>query len=253
MAEFQLSDTQLLQVEIDRLPKRINLHRKADLRRIDLCKRCRRIDENMMVGVELSCRFQLDFQELRRHRAVVGLPAPFFLVLLFFPIFKRLLLLLQTLLIRRFRNHFERVGLRDELAERVGFVVCHHHLQRVAIDEHRIAQPVSNRVEFFVGFHDESVLLIEVKSFDFRQLRVAVGKEKVDSVGIFSLGFQQMTLGLNLRECPQNDVVGQEMGVGNRQNALDVQRVAPDGVVSRVRLRRRHENVVVEGDFLVFL
>ena len=206
-----------------------------------------------MVGVELSCRFQLDFQELRRHHAVVGLTATFFLVLFFFPIFKRLLLLFQTFFIRSFRNHFERVGLRDKLAECVGFVVCHHHLQRVLIDEHRVAQPIGHRVEFFVGLDHESVFFVEVKSFDFRQLRVAVCEEKVQPVGVFPLGFQQMALGLHLRKSPQNDVVGQKMGVGNREDSLDVQRVAPDGVVTRVGLRRRHENVVVEGDFLVFL
>ena len=76
---------------------------------------------------------------------------------------------------------------------------------------------------------------------------VAVGEKQGELVGLHALGFQEDALGLLGGECPQHDVVGQIVGVGYADERVDAQRVAPDGVVADVGLRRRHYDVVVEG------
>ena len=108
-------------------------------------------------------------------------------------------------------------------------------------------------VALLVGLDDEGAVGVEVQALDLRQQRVAVGEVHRELIGLQSLRLQQTAVGLGLGEGQQRDLVGQEVGIGHFPEGIDVERVAPDGIRPRVRLRRRLEGLVAEGEHLTLL
>ena len=88
---------------------------------------------------------------------------------------------------------------------------------------------------------------------DDGQLLVAVAKEYLYAVGILSLCLQQVAVGLRLLECRQHDVIRIEVHVVHLLDAIDVQFVAPNGVLAHIRLDGGLIGVVREGNHLTLL
>ena len=97
------------------------------------------------------------------------------------------------------------------------------------------------------------MLGIEVQSTDDGKLVVAIAEDHIDAVGILALRLDEVTVGLHLLECQHDDIVRIEVGVGYRLDVVDMQRVAPDGILTGVGLGRGGIRVVGKGYHLAFL
>ena len=82
---------------------------------------------------------------------------------------------------------------------------------------------------------------------------MTVGEVESQLLGLRTLSLQQETVGLRLLEGQERHIVRQKMRVGLAQDVVDVQRVAPDGVLSGVGLPGRHNAVCVPGDKFALL
>ena len=94
---------------------------------------------------------------------------------------------------------------------------------------------------------------IEVQTFDLRQRVVAITEEESELLRRLPLVLQEEAVRLRLLEAEQRHVVGQEVGVVYAQDVADMQRVAPDGVLSHVRFPRGFDAVVQETYHLALL
>ena len=121
------------------------------------------------------------------------------------------------------------------------------------IDKGCVAQPVNQRVLTGIRLKNESAVGLEVQTTDSRQRVVAIAEVEGQFVGLLTLCLQQVAVGLLSREGQQRDVVGQEMRIGNAQDVVNVERVAPDGVLTGIGLPRRLEGLMAEGQLLTLL
>ena len=56
-----------------------------------------------------------------------------------------------------------------------------------------------------------------------------------------------------MRESAQHNIVGQEVCVAHSRDRINAKRVAPNGVLPYIRLRRGHNNLAIEGHFFALL
>ena len=124
--------------------------------------------------------------------------------------------------------------------------------QGVLVDQCGVGNPVGQGVLFLVGLQHQRVG-IEVQSLYDGSFGVAITEIEVQPVGVFTLFLDQIAVGECLREGSQHDVIGQEMGVSHAVDGLDVEGVAPDGVLSEVGFERGDYQVGGESQFLAFL
>ena len=161
----------------------------------------------------------------------------------------------------------------DELAKRVGDVVLCLYEQRVLIDEGGVAQPIGDGIgiggSLFVALRrcflagcrmlvpcpvdEEGTVGVEVQASQHWYFVVSVGEIERQPVGVLALCFDEHTVGHRLGEGTQDDVVGHVVDVRDRNNTINVQGVLPDGVVARVGLRRRSEDIVRVANLLTLL
>ena len=139
------------------------------------------------------------------------------------------------------------------MVESVGHVILHGEAQRVLIDKHGVAQPVGDGVLLGVALDDEGAVGLEVEAADDGRQRVAITEIHVDALGILALGLEQVAPRLYLLEGRQHDVVGQVAQVGALEDAVDVQGIAPNGVLKDRHGGRRHIDVVRKRQHLALL
>ena len=128
--------------------------------------------------------------------------------------------------------------------------IVHFDRERVAVDECCVGKPVGYGVLVDGGFHDDCRRGVEVERLDARQLLVAVAEVDFEVIGFGSLALDVVAVGLLLGEGSQHEVVGQKMGVARLHNVGDMQRVAPQSVLSDVGLRRWHDHRMQESHLL---
>ena len=153
---------------------------------------------------------------------------------LLLPLFQLLQSRLLPLLVRCLRQDDHRIRLTDKTSRRVRHQIGQLHLQRVAVDQSRISQPVGQRVLLLVLFQQESPVVVEVQPPYLGQRVVAIGEEERKPPFVAAVGLEQETVGLRHRKCRQHHVVGEEMRIGNTSDGVDAQRVSPDSVLSDV-------------------
>ena len=205
------------------------------------------------VGVEFRVDCELEFQFLRRHHGVVLLAALALLLLLLLPALQLLLRLLQAAFVRLLRENLQRVGLRHEVAQRVGHLVGEGEAERVLIDERRVAQPVGYGVASHRRLYKESVGSVEVERLYLGQLLRAVAEEQREAVGLLAFRLEEESVGLHVFERSEHEVVGREAYVSRLLYVLDMQRVEPKRVLSQGVAERGAYGVVRESHLLAFL
>ena len=94
---------------------------------------------------------------------------------------------------------------------------------------------------------------VEIEATHAGQQAVAVAEEEGETVGLGTVGLDQIAVGKGGGEGPEHQVVGEEMGVADLDDGVDVERVAPDGILADVLLEGGHYNCGVEGHLLALL
>ena len=140
-----------------------------------------------------------------------------------------------------------------EQPQRISHPVREVHTQRVLIDQRGVAQPIGNGISLDAGLNDESRVAVKVQATNNGQQAVAVSKEHRKTIGLQTLNLQQVACGLYLLESQHHDIVRIEMGIWYAQDVVDVQRIAPDGVLADIRLARRNKCIVRESQHLTLL
>ena len=141
----------------------------------------------------------------------------------------------------------------DEGTQRVAHQEGGFYLQRVLVDQRAVGQPIGQRVVLLRSLEDKGVLVVEVQAAQMGERVAAIGEVHAQALWRAALCLQQEAVGLGLLEAQQGDVVGQEMGVGPRDDVLDMERVEPQGVRTGVWLPCGADAVVVEAHGLVLL
>ena len=147
----------------------------------------------------------------------------------------------------------ERVDLLSKHSQRIRDVVCELDAERVLVDERCIAKPISNGITLGRSLRKESIVGIEVQTFDLRQFTVAIAIIECEVIGIGAVTLHKITGRKDLIERPQTDIIRQEMSIVHHIDRSDMQRVGPYRVLTRVGLKRRLNDVVVERQHLTLL
>ena len=212
-----------------------------------------RLDVEPAVGRYSRRDGEFHIERFGGHLGEVG--SAFFLgfLLFLFPFLPFLLHLFQPFFERSLGQKIDCVGLFLQHAERIGFLVSHHSVERVSVYQCRVTQPVVHGVLLQVGFHKKSLTGIEVDALYLRQLFIAIGEVEGHFLGVFPFCLEEMAFGELCGEGGQCDIVGQEVGIAGLLDIVYMQRVAPDGVLSDVGFRRRYDDIMAEGQFFRFL
>ena len=184
---------------------------------------------------------------------VVLLATFLLLFLLLLPFLQFLGFLLHTFLVWGLCQHIDGICLIHEHAQCVSHHIADLHAECVLIHEGCVAQPVVDGVLLLARLDDKGTVGIEVQTFDDGQFRMAIAEVHTELIGVLTLRLQQETVCLCLCKCQQCHIVGQEVGIGHLQQCIDMQRVAPDGIHTGIRLRAWLIDVMAEGHHLTLL
>ena len=121
------------------------------------------------------------------------------------------------------------------------------------VDQQRVAQPVGNRVLLGTALYDKGVVAVEVEAVDDGQLLMAIAEEHLYAVGILAFRLQQVAVCQLLLEGCQHDIIRIVVHIVHLCDAVDMQGVAPDGVLTDIGLDSRSVGVVREGKHLALL
>ena len=102
------------------------------------------------------------------------------------------------------------------------------------VDQQRIAQPIGDRVFLGIAFNDESVITVEVESMDDGQLLIAIAEEHLYAVGILALRLQQVAVSQRFLERRQHDIVRIIVHIVYLRDAINMQGITPDGVLTHI-------------------
>ena len=130
------------------IPHRVYLGIEMNGCCIKMSQRRWRFEEHTAVGVHRLRHLILYLKWFGREDAVVGFFPLLFLLLFLLPFLYLLLLGLQSLFIRCLGYQFNGIYLSNQLAQGIRHQILHRQFQRVLIDQHRVAQPVSQGVLF---------------------------------------------------------------------------------------------------------
>ena len=204
------------------IPERVYLGIEMDGRRIECSQRRGTLEEHTAVGIHRLRHLILYRQGLGREDAVVRLLVLLFLVLFLLPLLYLLLLGFQSLGIRCLGHQLKGVCLGDQLTQRVRHQVLHRHLQRVLVDQQRVAQPVSQCILLGGTFQDKRGVGIEIQATENGQLRITIAEKDTDTVRLLTLHLQQITVGLYLLEGHHENIIGIEMRIRHLQDIIDM-------------------------------
>ena len=132
-------------------------------------------------------------------------------------------------------------------------MILHLHPQGILVHQQGVAQPVGNGIFLLGSFHHERILRIKVQSADNGQVVITIAVHQGEPVRLLAFILRHVTIGLHLSESPQYDIVGEEMSIGHLHDVFDMQGVAPDGVLTDIRLAAGHDDVSAECDLLTLL
>lgn len=118
-------------------------------------------------------------------------------------------------LVRLFGEHLQRVGLQLQVSQRVGSHVSELHVERVAVDQCGVLQPVSHGVALLRVLYDEGVGGVEVNAFYLRQAVVSVAEEEREVVGLLPFALDEVSVCERLGERLEHYVVGYEPRVSH--------------------------------------
>ena len=231
---FQLLVLQRSEEEARVIPQRVVLGVEMNFRCVHPCQRHAKRELYVAVGVKVGRGFQLHVYLFSREHRVVTFAALLQLGLLLLPVVHLLLEVFHASLIGLLRQQFERVGLAHDVSERVGHVVSKLNVERVAVNEGCVSEPVGYGVETCRRLHHEGVLLVKVEASDHGQLLVAMAEEELEVVGLLTLLLHKIAVGHLLVEGSEHDVVGQEMAIFDLLYVFYSQRVAPQRVLPHV-------------------
>ncbi len=221
---------------------------------ISLSQRGREGEDNVFVGIQLRRYTYLHIQWLDGHYRIVRLTFLLLFLLFFLPVGKFLLLRLHSLGVWFLREDFLcRIGLVDQHSRTVGHAIGNIHQERVLIHQRRVLQPVSNRIFFLRSLYQESILRIKVESLDLREDGIPITKEKRETIGFQSLRLEEGSIHKWFGECPEHDIVWQEMSIFHLVYRLDVQGIHPRSVLSDIRFAGWHNDVVRESYLFTLL
>ena len=178
------------------IPQRVDHGVQVNSRRIKTGQGCRHLDDDGSAGIHRGGDIIFGGQRLDRIDAVIRFLLLLFLLLLLLPVLKLLLPVLQTLGVRSLGQGFYGVRLADQLSQRVCRQILHGESQRVPVDQHRVSQPVGQRVFLLTGLHDKCRIGIEVQSLDDGQLRIAITEKDLDTLCVLTLRLQQIAVSL---------------------------------------------------------
>ena len=103
-------------------------------------------------------------------------------------------------------------------------------------------------------FQYESRISIKVKALDDWQLFVTIAEIEGDAVCLRTVGLlQQIAVRLHFLKGQHNDVIWIEMGIRHLQNVVDMQGVAPNGILADVRFCIGLVNLVRKSYHLALL
>ena len=103
------------------------------------------------------------------------------------------------------------------------------------------------------GLYEESLLCIEVESFESWQFTVAVSEEEGELMLILTLILQEVAVGLWESKGTEHDIIGQEMSIWYARDIVDTQRITPDGILTHIRTARGLDETRGERQHLAVL
>ena len=88
---------------------------------------------------------------------------------------------------------------------------------------------------------------------DLGQFAAAIAEEEGEALWNGALVLHQKPVGEGFGEGPEHDVIRQEMGVSRLGDVVDMEGVAPDGVLSDIGLAGRHDDFGTESQLFALL